>query len=277
MNCVPLSNLKVESLEITSRLLAIAQECVSTDEAIQDITNDMILNRSEANKTLQNIFADVKQVETSLVLCIADYQRLVLACHKLLLVSSQMPNDSGIGENEESDKALIDSTDITPKVSEDQPDESSDYFAFRDPAAENSLSTENEAPYDHNQRPNLDNELDTIDKKIVKKQFAPVLKQLKTAINPINDAMKERERKYLASVGVDTKRLDESSAEQINSESDSDSEGSEIEARIKARSKYDEMRSFLQDKQQISFLPNLPLPELSRANEDILEWIVRQL
>lgn len=177
-------------------------------------------------------------------------------------------NDQNKGGNQ----PLADSVDATPNVSEDQPEESTDYFAFRDPAVEESLSSSgNETAQAGHQRPNLDDEMETIDRKIVKKHFAPVLKQLKTKINPIHDAMKERERKYLTSMGIDTKCLDEANADEDHTETDSDSEGSETEVRFRARSKYDEMRTFLQEKQQISFMPHFALPETNGTHEDILE------
>lgn len=270
MNCLPLNNLKSESLEITSRLLAIAKECSRTDATIQGVTNDMV---QKPNQRLEDIFTGIKQIETSLVSCMADFQRLVLASHKVLLIAGQQPGSDDNDADTEENATAIEGSDTKPKVSEEQPVENTDYFAFRDPANEESPPTsDNETALDGQSRKNVDDEIEQIDRKIVKKHFAPVLKQLKTKINPIQDEMRERERKYFTSIGVDTKRLDDIDAEKSSTDgSDSDSDGSEMEARIRARSKYDEMRSFLGEKQQISFLPSLPSPDVNRADEDILE------
>lgn len=266
-----LTNLKCDSLDIASRLLAVAKECQSIDSLIQAVTDEMIEDKSKTEK-LEKIFSSVMALEQSLGTCQGDFQRLVLSCNKCLLISNQSGQieDSKNGEEGEGRNADEEASVSNSSVAEDHPDENADFFAFRDPA-DDVYSNDLVEAEDKSVNLSLEDDLEILDKKITKKHFAPVLKQLKTKINPINDAMKERERKYLLSKGMDPGKLGVEVGDDVDTDSGSDSDGSEMAARIKSRSKYDEMRSLLQEKQQISFIPNFQLPPVNLGDEEILE------
>lgn len=268
---VPLNNVKTESLEITSRLAAVATECSQMDGAIQTITDKMILNQTNP-KELENIFNTARLIEQSLGVCLGDVQRLVLSCNKILLISSQILPIEEL-KTDAGHESHIENNNVKVQFAEDTLEDNSDYFAFRYPDDDETTSDEADSQ-EETESYDLNDEIEIIDRKIVKKRFAPVLQQLKEKIHPINDAMKERERKYLTSMGMDLHILDaddlNSALAQDRNDTD-DSDDSEMEARIKSRSKYDEMRSFLEEKQQINFLPNLPLPQINLGDEDILE------
>lgn len=123
-----------------------------------------------------------------------------------------------------------------------------------------------------------DSELLELDTRIVKRQFRPVLRQLRNRLEPINDAMRQRERKFFAANGIDVDE-DDNAAGQIRKEdgdADDIDDGDDDDAKPVAARKdqYADMRKFLQDKQPMScFNPMLaPFPVHHRAlDEDILE------
>lgn len=117
----------------------------------------------------------------------------------------------------------------------------------------------------------LDTELLELNEKIVKSQFRPVLRQLRDRLEPINDAMRQRERQFLAEKGIpmtdeDDRRL---------SESDSDDAESNGKRNSIRKDNYADMRQFMMDNKSMGFMPLLKgLPIQHRGamlEEEILE------
>lgn len=110
-------------------------------------------------------------------------------------------------------------------------------------------------------------DLNSIDMKMTRLSFAPVLRQLKCKIDPIKSEMKERELKFLMSKGIDRAKI-------IDFDQDEDSQSDDMCSQIKSKTthshdRYTETRSFLQQKQPILIpFANLPPPSNS---EEILE------
>lgn len=111
--------------------------------------------------------------------------------------------------------------------------------------------------------------------KLLKSCFKPVLKQLRKQINPINQEMNERERRFMQEQGVliptpaETKELPtESSEDELD---DNLVLRKKNNKKLIARpSKYDENRQFLAAKVQMGML-RLPTPLVNPSNEDVLE------
>lgn len=272
IDSLALTKVKRGSLDLTCRLIAMTNEYRDTDDRIQSITGDHRLKK--------DVFMDIAhrmiQIEQSLVTCQEDYQRLKLTYDKFLFTTFRIkPERKPVAaiDHEPSDEI---SSDVVVVANKDQNnDVNSDYFALRD--SDEVLSESEEAGdsvVSARKRENFDDELEKLDLKLSRTYFAPVLKQLKTKINPINDAMKERELKFLMAKGIDRERIVSPTAMGDRAsvvDSDSDSDVSIVMPRSKARNNYDEMRTFLQQKQQFAMIPPTLPPTHAPGDEELLE------
>lgn len=103
--------------------------------------------------------------------------------------------------------------------------------------------------------------------KMLKSVFRPVLKQLKTKIDPLNEEMLARERQYLKLQGVEVEESLESAPVGLSSTCSTESED-ELDDNFVLRkkkpvykSRYDEHRQFLEQKTQVSMFGCLPPPQ----------------
>lgn len=278
---VSLAKVKRGSSDIASRLVAVAHEFQSIENDIQASSIDCLGGKHRFATIAQRMNA----VEEALHACEEDYRRLMLVFSKCMFTMFQLNVSSKPraiqSTSVENKKDEIEKKDAAVRKAEDIDDEG-DFFAIRDSEIESSDSDDDDdddgdgddEADDQKERKcgNFDDELESFDVKLTRSSFAPVLKQLKSKINPIKDAMKERELKFLMAKGIDRERiLRQSSGNEIRAdESDSGSDDS-IETKPKRPNKYDQMRSELQEKQQISFLPSLVPPVKMVGDEDILE------
>lgn len=250
----PLSVLRSYSLSFSSRILAVANECRHLDNIFQDSVG------STTKKEFHDLIGSMKHIEDSLEICNDDYKRLVLAYHKFLNIRYIDETPQAIDQNEsKSNYASVDAKVFNENVT--PASEESEFFVL-------SERTEDDDELPQKRRSNIDDELQQIDAKIIKQHFKPVLRQLRDKIGPINKSMRDRERQFLKKQGI---QADDESP--LNSDSeDSDSSSISRRKRIqheRKKNQYDEVRQFLQNKKQISFLPP---PCLSKMiNEDILE------
>ena len=250
-----LAKLKNSSLDVTSRLLAVANESEHLNLEIQSLTDQV----AQTNTT-STLLDAMQRIEQSIAGCQDDYQKLMLTYNKYFLQPPadplSLPNSS---DEEPQEEKLI-------RISAEDAEENSDYFAIRDSSDESDDNT-----LDSEVKRCDDDDLDAIDLKLSKKSFAPVLKQLKTKINPIKDAMKERERSYLKSKGIDPDKYDQQ-ADHLDDLSDGSGDELQTQRKLRTAKRYDDQRSFLEQKQQFCLLPMVP-PVLDSAfvNEDILE------
>lgn len=278
--------IKRSSMDVLCRLIAIVNRYQSTDDQIQ------VLNESTNKQQLMNILNEMKRVNESLSACQADFETLKLIYTKCLIKTNDLPNAVEPNTTATEPPPSNDDKNMPSGLNEKNhlEEESGEYFAMRD--IKNEEDTDSDADDNPTNRPSTKwyDELDNIDVKVTRSFFAPVLKQLKTKIDPIKEEMREREMKFLLSKGVDREKIlefdknndrDDTSAEERSMGSDSesdDNDGSasgEIHNKSKTKSKYqanryDEMRTFLEQKQQIQFLPLGNLPPLAGA-EDVLE------
>lgn len=275
--------IKRSSMDVLCRLIAIVNQYQSTDDQIQ------MLNESTNKQQLMDILNEMNRVNESLCACQEDCETLKLIYTKCLVKKFDLPieveQNSTPNEPVPSIDELNTSSDSNDKNHLE--DENREYFAMRDIKNE---EEESDSDDDDNQNGRSTthkwyDELDNIDMKVTRSFFAPVLKQLKNKIDPIKEEMKEREMNYLLSRGIDREKIiefdkndDTPDQEHNNGGSDSGSEEDSAsgEIHIKAKTKphanrYNEMRAFLEQKQQIQFLPlGGNLPPLS-GSEDVIE------
>lgn len=114
--------------------------------------------------------------------------------------------------------------------------------------------------------------------RVLKSSFKPVLKQLRKQIDPLNDEMIERERKFLQGQGVDVASVDivKPSPGMYSSSTESEDELDDDMILRKKKftpkpSKYDENRQFLEEKLNSGFFRMPPPMRSAAASEDILE------
>lgn len=280
IDSVALTKVKRGSLDLMCRLIAMTNEYRNTDNRIQSIMSDHRLKK--------DVFMDIAQhmikIEQSLIMCQEDYRRLKLTYDKFLFTTFRMKTERKAVtavDNEASDDISSDaSVGANKQCSQyENNEENSDYFALRDSDEIISIS---EDEIDHaigvKNHGNFDDELEQLDLKLSRTYFAPVLKQLKTKINPINDAMKERELKFLMAKGMDRDRIVNSAKATIKGDdltcavdNDSDSDVSIVLSRSKPSINYDEMRLYLQQKQQFAMIPPTLPPMHVPGDEDLLE------
>lgn len=144
---------------------------------------------------------------------------------------------------------------------------------------------DNESP---SKQPSADDALSAIDGRIVKRHFRPVLRQLKDRIEPINTAMRDREREFLLGKGLEVAPDEDAySSSPASSDDDLDEFGRMRKRRgcrredgdnVRNVDTYEETRRFLAAKDQMNLLSmpdgvglmGLPLPRRI-IEEDILE------
>lgn len=252
----PLSVLRSYSLSFSSRILAVANECRHLDNIFQDSATA----GSTSKKEFHDLIGPMKHIEDSLSICNDDYKRLVLAYHKFLNIryideTAKIIDQNGAESNYASNDAKVFNEHVTPSVDE------SEFFVL-------SERTEDDEELLQKRRSDIDDELRQIDAKVIKQHFKPVLRQLRDKIGPINKSMRDRERQFLQKQGLQVEDELPLNSDSDDSETDSLIHRKRIQHERK-KNQYDEVRQFLQNKQQISFLPPPCLSKM--VNEDILE------
>lgn len=275
-----LSKIKRSSLDLLSRLIAVSNEYQNINNAIQAIAyNSQISDAEKSNYS--GIALRMRQIQQSFSDCQNDHLTLLLTYDSFLFKSFNMKSEKvRITKSEHVAKNDIETAENNnDDAASSLSSENNDYFALRDSSDEFSSDDEDDAADKKASKGNynVDEELANLDLKINKKYFAPVLKQLKTKIDPIKNDMNQRERRYLMSKGVDPEKLSKFSAKHsrvgLANSSHSDTDSDESKPKVpRSKQNFDEMRKFLQQKQQFSLLPpsdNTTLP--LTGTEDIIE------
>lgn len=272
--------IKRSSMDVLCRLIAIVNQYQNTDDQIQ------LLNEHTNKQHLMEILNEMQRVNESLCACQEDFETLKLIYTKCLTKTNDLPID--VEQNQIQNESASTVDDLKPPLDPNDKnpnldDENREYFAMRDIKNDEDSDSDDENQNARSTKIKWYDELDNIDVKVTRSFFAPVLKQLKTKIDPIKEEMKEREMKYLLSKGIDREKIiefdknvdtpDQGSHTSDSDGSDSDSQnGDHNKAKTKQpTNRYNEMRAFLEQKQQIQFLPlGCNLPPLS-GSEDVIE------
>lgn len=256
---IDLLKLKRSSMDVMSRLVAIANQYERTDEIIEMYETNRIANSGDALKLL----TQMHNIKNALATCEEDYQRLILIFSKLLAnkfyIKPEHPDIDREKPNEISDDA---GEEKIVKNAINEP-ENTEFFAMRGiQDSDNSASESMDGENNKLKRFHAEDGTDEFDLKITRSMFAPVLKQLKDQIDPINTEMKERELKFLLAAGMDQETI--SAFNKNDDIPDPFAENSTPKP-----NRFDEMRSFLKQKQQVTFMQ--PFFPPTNCDEDILE------
>lgn len=258
---VDLLNMKRSSMDIMSRLIAITNQYKRTDEIIQMFKMKRIANSDDALKLLKQMHNNKQALAT----CEDDYQRLILIFSKLIANKFKI-KPKHLDIDEEKTKEFSDDAG-EEKMVKNTPNETEnmEFFAMR--GIQNSDNSDSESMDGEKpsklKRFRAEDGIDEFDLKITRSMFDPILKQLKDKIEPINTKMKERELKFLLAAGMDQETISE-----FNKNYETP-EASALDPFAESSNRFDEMRSFLQQKQQVTFMQ--PFIPPTNCNEDILE------
>lgn len=270
-----LLKIKRSSMDILCRLIAATNRFQNTEQNIQ-CTDCNSLNKSKMLELLD----EMNRTKESLDACQDDFKTLQMIYYKYVVQKFEIPIEiaKNVDDHSKEKVNLAEGADenVEPNVEE----ENKEYFGMHDTNHDDDLDSIDESADEKNSRIDWQNELDNIDMKVTRSFFAPVLKQLKTKIDPIKTEMREREIKFLMSKGIDREKIiefdeNEETPGQLSNSSDTDSSDSADIHNRRRKTKprpdrYNEMRSFLEQKQPIRFMPltNLPPPS---GSEDVLE------
>lgn len=262
MNNIDLLKMKKFSMDVFCRLIAITNTYKNMDEHIHSLEVSEQLDKDGMLK----ISLEVSKIIGSIDSCREDLESIVLINNKYFAQTFPLNIESNEDSSETTSEHLLNITKTGSQKCNFE-NESQEYFGIR--ICENSERESENTDGTYNVY-SVHDELESIDQKVSRKCFAPVLKQLKSIINPINTEMKERELKYFMSRGLDPEKiimLNEDENDQISEHLMDNPINSKLKS---STDRYDETRSFLKNKQQIMLMPLNVSPSSSRL-EDILE------
>lgn len=259
------------SLDASSRMLAAANQCRNVDTIIQSI-NDSSNDSRYTKSQLIDLIESMELIQNSLAICQDDYRRLVLAYHKFM----HYKYDIAVIENANDEEKFISNIDLKypSNFNEVQAEEEAEFYALLERTEEEEEEVTKKRT-GKNAMESIDEEIKRIDSKVIRKHFKPVLKQLKDKIDPINQSMRDRERRYFEAQGInfddETQSLKANDSDNSDNSNESDEDKPNVHKRkVQMRkNKYDDVRKFLEDKQQISLF-SLPPPNVY-LTEDVLE------
>ncbi|XP_055323176.1 uncharacterized protein LOC129578502 isoform X2 [Sitodiplosis mosellana] len=264
MSNVDLLKMKKFSMDVFCRLIAITNKYQNIDERIHSLEINAHLNEDEMLK----ISVEIDQIKGSIDTCQGDLEALKLINNKCFVQTFPLPIESNANSSETTSVNLSNISKSDESRKYDSDDESQEYFGMNICENGEHENTDGKSANWQNTygKYSLQEELDNVDIKVTRTCFAPVLKQLKSIIDPIKTEMKERELKYLMSKGLDRDKII-----MFDEQEDDHVPENPLETRTKSsKDRYDETRSFLQEKQQIMLMTLNALPTPSRL-EDILE------
>lgn len=271
---IPVDLLRAKSYSMTfvPKLLAVTHECVRLDAVLNKIINNYDRMDKEQDE-LHELVPVMNQIDAELLMCQDEYQRFVITYQKFLNLTPDEKVNEDIDEKspEHIEKDQEKFEHDYRKVGESAFGYHDDFFAL------DGFEEDIPGVSDKITKGNLNQEDEQINRRIVKKTFKPVLKQLKTRIGPLATEMKEREKKVLIAKGVEVEDLNKSrdserdSCSSLSEMSDDDEDDmTRKKVAKKSAQKYSEMRDFLEQKQQFNVFSFKP-PAMSMVQEDVIE------
>lgn len=250
----PIISLKLQSLHLTAKLLAVTNEVRQLDRVIQKIIEAPLINGIPAlpDRPLMDLIPSFEELTDSMEICQNEMQRLCLLYHRMMNIEpSASPSNAPVMSN----NSTLNENELEKYSSETKPT-SEDYFAMIWGDQSNMSREETDIS-------SISERIEELDEKSKRKQFKPVLKQLKTAISEIDHTMREREKSYLETMGVDVDKF-------YNEESDDDMNDNDTQENFSSKRSdmYNDVRKMLMEKKQVRLMP---LPTENLLSEDILE------
>lgn len=245
---------KINSTDILCHLIAITSKFQDVDQRIQLIETSNPLWKEK----ILSISVEITQAKELLSTCKDKFEIFETIHKRCLSQDDETSIKQGKGELytylPNSSKSVDESSEMMAQ------DENREYFGLK-----SSFENEDEIVDIKNSSGNWEDTFNSNDMNLTRLSFAPVLRQLKSRIDPIKAEMKERELKFLMSKGIDREKIIEFDQ---NDDSQSDMFAQNF-GKTDLHDRYSETRSFLQQKQPFFLaLASLPPPLNS---EEIIE------
>ncbi|XP_041769909.1 uncharacterized protein LOC121592486 [Anopheles merus] len=271
-----LAALKHQSLELTVKLAANVNHMLALDKAVQSVANT---TSTSDRQQLEEAASQLATMQSYLLTRTDECERLLITVKKLLNNAPEEQTTGASGE-EELDAVPLADTLGEPLALAQNPalDWQDEFFVNTGTEGDEELG---EAGTTLEQ---LQAEDELVAKRLMRKQFQPILRQLRERLVPVEQSFRERERAAMKRKGIVLPEADEVGPPELeesmrkafaNGETDdesTDSDGSADTFRLKRRTqtRYDEDRDFLASKPQFSLL-SITLPTGVQMEESILE------
>uniref|UniRef100_A0A182W477 Vezatin n=1 Tax=Anopheles minimus TaxID=112268 RepID=A0A182W477_9DIPT len=265
-----LLSVKQQSLELTAKLAANTLQLMLIDENIQAHSSPpSYMAHLQLRDTANNLAA----IHSIFLTRMDECERLLITVKKLLNCiehpkqKNEDPADIEPAQEGTSDELLPESHNAAHELRDE-------FFLNTGTEGEEDPNDSTSAMY------NLLAEDELVSKRLMKKQFQPILQQLRERLVPVKESFKERERVALQLNGIIMQDEEESydayrthmASRSITIETDDESDCEEFEMKMRynrSQNKYKDDRDFLASKPQISFLASLP--KVAQMDENILE------
>ncbi|EAL41133.3 AGAP000762-PA [Anopheles gambiae str. PEST] len=273
-----LAALKHQSLELTVKLAANVNHMLALDKAVQSVAST---TSTSDRQQLEEAASQLATMQSYLLTRTDECERLLITAKKLL---NNAPEEQATGALDEEELDAVPLPDtlgeplaLAPNSALDWQDE---FFVNTGAEGDEELN-EGAAGTTLDQ---LQAEDELVAKRLMRKQFQPILRQLRERLVPVEQSFRERERAAMKRKGIVLPEADEMGPPELeesmrkafaNGETDdesADSDGSADTFRLKRRTqtRYDEDRDFLASKPQFSLLA-VTLPTGVQMEESILE------
>jgi hypothetical protein len=260
----PLIDLRKSSVHFSMKMAALLHEFQHLDSNLQTVLRSNAAAGDLLKNELSTLQTTFKTIATELPVLQDDYQRLFINYQRFLNIKVEQPHP--VLQPVEQEKP-------NKTYSGDTVQQQSDEFFAVDGFSDSDMSGTNDDE-DLGQKESED--LENVNSKVAKRYFQPVLKQLKQKIEPLGEAMKERERKVLKAKGIEVVEASDLKGSLRDNDYSSESDGSECSSDRKMQRKmkksdnrYSEVRDFLANKEQVNIFMMKPMPAV--VTEDVLE------
>ncbi|XP_029710010.2 uncharacterized protein LOC115255932 [Aedes albopictus] len=272
-----LTHLRTLSLSLSAKLYSTVYRYNEIERVLDETVSGLVDNKEVGQ--LQDLAVSMEDVMNELSASTEECQRLLITMKKLTNKDdneSQLEIDARFTENSEHPLDMPPGADRV-YCEQDKPCIKDEFFAVD--------GTEHDCLAEDDRRsvPTID-DLESINSKIVKRHFKPVLVQLRERIEPIGVEFKQRERQALKDKGIEMVDSDEEASDDegsldqvpvkrtvYGSDSEDDQEEDQRNAMKfeKSVQRYDDVRGFLAAKEQINIFGLKPM--VSLVDEDVLE------
>lgn len=262
-DAMTLTNLRHVTADILGSMLALTAELRGVNAVLGRATN-------VRDAEMLAVEADVQRIGERLDVCRDEFARMVCTYNRAvhgrveLSATDSLSGAADVGDAEPAPAVrLFDDNDamIFPDA---------EFYALAERNDDESSDDDTSAVAQDSR--SLDAELAELNAKIVKRQFRPVLRQLRDRLEPINDAMRQRERMFFEERGIQLTEHDR----RLGSDDDQseDDDENDKKAKVGRKDNYADRRQFMLDNQSMGFMPllqGLPMQHRGTMDEVILE------
>lgn len=247
--------ISTDALEMSIQALSYGLQTQELQNAIYEFS---LNHENPDKKSIDDLLNRLECIGCQISRCYDEQNRLSISIKKYLKKETE--------EEMNSDEIkIVTPTKIIKTIKEDDVEPQKDDFFYVDPSTNKDSE---DLKDDAKSKQNF--EMDNAQIQLTKKCFKPVLKELQEKIIPIDEEMKEREKKVLKEKGIEV--VDELPAEKIIENDDSGSDDERERKIARSRSKFNASRQLLMSKKPFNiFEPSQPIPIKQRNGykEDI--------